>query len=506
MIDGSGGACERGERRVPEGLEVRPERAQSIVGDDVQVARAGVALAHEARALEDTQVLRDGGPGHREPRRELSHGLFPIVAQQLEHAATGGIAECIQDRRRFHEGKLLLTIGVGQAGPRSAGGGGYSPGVEADHTVPAHARRPDLLTWALLVAHGLVWLAVLAFHPVEAVGDDVARFVEIATAPGTLYRDVPVEYMPLEALLIRGVLDTSLSQAAVRVVAIAATCDVLAFWMVRRWFGERAGRAYLAIALPLQVFMIFRLDMVSVVMVLASFGLATAGWRRTAAAVFAAALLFKLWPIVLLPVLWRRAGRRAALLLLGIAAAGLLVWIAVGGIDAVRYVTTFRGAQGWHIESTVGSVVALLGAESPRFELGTMRVGSISDAAAWALRGATAVALVAVWWRSRSRDDAVVEGMPAAAAVAALIACSPVASAQYVAWIVPWMAIAAVERRRVVATAATVVAGVLAAASFLVYWEIAGDIRTLQALSIVRAICVVAIPVAWLLERREPAT
>ena len=165
-----------------------------------------------------------------------------------------------------------------------------------------------------------------------------------------MYRDVPVEYMPLEALLIRGVLDTSVSQAAVRVVAIAATCDVLAFWMVRRWFGERAGRAYLAIALPLQVFMIFRLDMVSVVLVVASFGLATAGRRRTAAVVFAAALLFKLWPIVLLPILWRRSGRRAALMSLGLAAAGFLVWIAVGGIDAVRYVTTFRGVRVAHRE------------------------------------------------------------------------------------------------------------------------------------------------------------
>ena len=137
-----------------------------------------MALAHEARTLEDTQVLRNGGPGHGEPRRELPHGLFPVVAQQFEHAATGGIPERIQDHRRFHDGKLLLTIATGQAGPRTAWGGGYSPGVEADHTVPAHARRPDLLTWALLLAHGLVWLAVLAFHPVEAVGDDVARFVE----------------------------------------------------------------------------------------------------------------------------------------------------------------------------------------------------------------------------------------------------------------------------------------------------------------------------------------
>ena len=101
---------------------------------------------------------------------------------------------------------------------------------------PAASRRSgslDRMTVLLLGAHVLVWLAVLAFHPSDALSDDVARFVQVASANGMPYRDVPVEYMPLETALIRLVLDAPLNDAAVR-VAISMVGDVLAFLLVRR--------------------------------------------------------------------------------------------------------------------------------------------------------------------------------------------------------------------------------------------------------------------------------
>ena len=366
--------------------------------------------------------------------------------------------------------------------------------MEVRDTARAPAWGLDPVSWALLAGHGLIWLAVLAFHPADAIGDDIARFVQIASAPGTLYRDVPVEYMPLEALLIRGLLDAPVGEVAVRVVVLSAVCDVLAFWLVGRLFGRPAGRAYLAIALPLQVFMIFRLDMVAVVLVLSALALAASGRRRTAGAICAVALLFKLWPVVLIPLLWRRAGRSGTALAGVLAIGGVLVWLAVSGVDAIRYVTSFRGATGWHIESTVGSLVSLLGADEPRFELGTMRVGSMNDLTTWGVRVVAFVALVAIWWRAHHREDALPEGLPSAAAVAALVACSPVASAQYLSWIVPWSAVAAVERRASWPPVRSSWPGVLGAASFLVYWEIAGDMRTLELLSVIRAFCVLADP------------
>ena len=353
----------------------------------------------------------------------------------------------------------------------------------------------------LLGAHVLVWLAVLAFHPSDALSDDVARFVQVASAPGMPYRDVPVEYMPLETGVIRLVLDASVNDAAVRVAIISVVCDVVAFLLVRSIAGEVAGRWYLALALPLQVFMLFRLDMVAVVLVLTSIWLARSERRTAAGALFAAALLFKVWPIVLLPLLWRRAGRRGTVVAGTLAAAGVLLWILVGGVDAPGQVAGFRGATGWHLESTVGALISVIGDTPVRFELGTLRVGTMTDAALWGLRIATVIAVVVVWWRSTRRPDAVPEGLPSASAVAVLIAFAPVASAQYLAWIVPWSAVAAAERPRRVATGALLLAGVLAASSFLIYWEIAGGIRELEVISLVRALCVLAIPVAWLLER-----
>ena len=130
-----------------------------------------------------------------------------------------------------------------------------------------------------------------------------------------------------------------------------------------------------------------------------------------------------------------------------------------------------------------------------------MRVGTITDAAVWAVRIATVCLLVAVWWRARTRPDAAPEGMPSAAAVAALIAFAPVASAQYLAWIVPWAAVAAAERSRPLATGAALAAGVLAASSFLIYWGVAGGVGELEVISALRAACVLTIPIAWLAER-----
>jgi hypothetical protein len=350
---------------------------------------------------------------------------------------------------------------------------------------PAASRRSgslDRISVLLLGAHALVWLAVLAFHPTDALSDDVARFVQVAGAPGIPYRDVPVEYMPLETGLIRLVLDASLNDAAVRVAIISVVCDVVAFLLVRSLAGDVAGRWYLVLALPLQVFMLFRLDMVAVVLVLASIWLARSERRTASGVLFAAALLFKVWPIVLLPLLWRRAGRRGTIVAGALATAGVLLWVVVGGVDAPGQVTGFRGATGWHLESTVGALVSIVGDTPVRFELGTLRVGTMTDAALWGLRIATVIAVVAVWWRSSRRPDAVPEG----------------------AWIVPWSAVAAAERGRRVATGAILLAGGLAASSFLIYWEIAGGVRELEVISLVRALCVFAIPVAWLLER--PAT
>jgi len=374
--------------------------------------------------------------------------------------------------------------------------------------VTTTAGRPTRLldrTSALaLGAHVVTWLFVLAVHPARAMAEDVARFVQIANAPGMIYRDVPVEYMPLEGLFVRLALHTSLGDAAVRVVAVSAVCDLVAFLVVARSFGTRAGAWYLWFALPLQVFMLFRLDGVAIVAVLGALDLCRRrrpGWAGT---LFAAAVLLKLWPIVLVPVLLRKGGRRAVATAAAGVAVGVALWVAIGGVDAIRYVTSFRHATGWQVESTVGSFTALFTDALPRFELGAMRVGTIVPWATIILQVVAVATLVAVWWKAR-HANADPSGLPAAAAVATVIACSPVASAQYVAWLVPWCAVAVTERGRPVVLVATMGAATLAASSFLIYWDVWGGIRALEVISLARALCVVAIPVTWFIEHDRAA-
>ncbi len=361
------------------------------------------------------------------------------------------------------------------------------------------ARAPALL----LAAHALVWLAVLAFAPPDALADDIARFVQVATSGGIPYRDFPVEYMPLETLLI-GVLGGTVGEAGVRVVAISAVSDVAVYLLIARLFGRRAALAYLWFALPLQVFMLYRLDLVAVVAVLAALLAAREERPVLAGVVFAAAVLFKPWPLVILPVLAWRAGRRGVAAFAAVILAAAAAWFALGGLEGIRSVVTFRGATGWQIESAVGAVLGVVGDEPARFELGAMRIGQIGAAAMWLLRAGAVAALATTWWKARAgRWDPA--GAPSAAAIAVLVATSPVASAQYVAWLVPWCAVAVTERRRVAVAIGCTVAAVLAAASFSVYWGLAGGIRALTFLSLGRAVAVVTIAIAWLVERTEAA-
>ena len=280
----------------------------------------------------------------------------------------------------------------------------------------------------------------------------------------------------------------------------------MTFVLCVRLFGSAAARAYLALTLPLQVFMVFRLDMLGVALTLLSLELARRRKASHAGLVFGAAILFKFWPTVCLPLLWVKAGRRGvAFALLG-TGVGLAVWLALGGTEGIRYVSSFRGATGWQVESTIGAAWSIVADQLPRFELGSMRVGRIVGWEPWALRAVLLTALVLIWRKSSREDHVDAAGMPTLAAVATLIATAPVASAQYVAWLMPWCAVAVVERRRTATVVASAGAALLSAAAFMVYWDVAGGLVTLEWLSAARALCIVALPICWLVERPERAS
>jgi hypothetical protein len=360
----------------------------------------------------------------------------------------------------------------------------------------AGSGRREAIAGALLIAHVVIAAAIVTWHPVYAEADDVARFVQVATREGVPYRDFDVEYAPAETILIDVAFDTeSISRAIGRTAIVSLVCDLGIFFLLRRWKGLSTGVAYLALSLPLQVFMPFRLDLITVVSLVAAFVIAREGKERPAGALFALAVLFKLWPLVLLPVFALNGWWRSLRWSVGLSLVGLGAWALVVGPDAVRYVTSFRGATGWQVESTVGAALSVL-RYPMRTEEGAVRVGTIPGWTPPLLSVAT-IAVLFLVWRKASRSDAVPEGFPALAAVASLTALSPVMSAQYVAWLLPWAAIALTERSRPVLGVVVGITSVLAAAVFLEYWAIVGGEFELAWLAFARALAVISIPILW---------
>jgi hypothetical protein len=356
----------------------------------------------------------------------------------------------------------------------------------------------------LIVGHVVVWGAVVAFAPPEALYGDIGRFAQLVTTPGIPYRDFPTEYAPLQTLLIEGFLRADLLSIATRVALISLVCDLGIAVVLARYWGERSATGYLLLALPLQVFMPHRVDYLPTLLAVWSAGLLRTRDPSGAGLLMGAAVLFKVWPLVLLPTLFRYRPR--ALATLGAAVLlGVMVWLMVTGPAGARQVATFRGATGWHIEGTVGSTVWILTGEEPRVERGTLRVGTLERAHSLVLAAMLFAVLVAVW-RAQVRRGFDPSGLPAVASVSALLVLSPVSSPQYLAWLVPWVAVMVARDRSPALTAALGATVVLAASSFVVYWGIAGGWGFLRAVSFLRAACLAACAglSMWYLYTRRP--
>ena len=253
---------------------------------------------------------------------------------------------------------------------------------------------------------------------------DLGRFHQIATSEGRPYRDFEVEYAPAETIAIEALAGGGLVSTAVRLAALALTCDLLAFAGLWYGWGRRPAALYLLIGLPLVPFIYSRLDPLVVTLAIWGLALARRGRERSGGATLALAGLTKLWPLVVAPALLIERRTRAARWFACLFAAGVAAWIAYGGVDAIRQVVSFRGATGWEIESTVGSIVWLLTGGPVRLEGGAPRVGEIPGWSRALLLLALVAVLAAIWARARERRvDAA--GAPSLAALAALLALSP---------------------------------------------------------------------------------
>lgn len=278
----------------------------------------------------------------------------------------------------------------------------------------------------------------------------VVRFAEIAASNGTPYRDFAVEYPPVSfaAIELVGAEDPQGTGARFLWLAIAADAAV-AVALLRGW-GRRAAGAYLIGSIPLLGpdlrlrSMYMTLDIIPVALATVAMALALRRRERAGGVLLAAAVLAKVWPLVLAPAfLW---ARRRALVWFGLAlTVGTTVWVLWAGVGGIGQVATQRHTSGWQVESTVGTLIWTLGDEEVRIVKDSQRIGTAPVWATSLLMAVGALGVALVWLRARRTPDEV--GAACLASVALLLFVAPIYSYPFVLWLLPWSAIALTEGR-----------------------------------------------------------
>ena len=306
-------------------------------------------------------------------------------------------------------------------------------------------RRPAvvMVLIAALAIHAIAF-AISAVQSPEPAGD-FDRYYEIGSTAGRPYVDYQVEH-PIATLLVfksLARLPRGRAQFGLGVVVLDLAGDAIIVASLL-WGWGLVAAAYFAVAVAPVLGLFFnRIDAWSTAAAI----LAVVGWRRNHPVLLGVALAiggaFKLWPLVLTPLLivpWR--DRRSVTALAAFAAtaaalAGTALWVA--GTNSVLQVLTFRGATGWQIEGLVGNVIHLTSALKPRLESGSWRIGSTSGQISVAMF--LAAAPICLWssWRG-ARLNRVGAGW--LASVSALLLLSALLSAQFAIWLVPGAAIA----------------------------------------------------------------
>jgi hypothetical protein len=329
---------------------------------------------------------------------------------------------------------------------------------------------------------------------------DVIRFHGIAISDGRPYRDFEVEYPPVMLAAIETVEGGNVRATTVRLMWSQLVLDLAIAAVVAWGWGRRAGIAYLVLGIPflLYPFLYLRLDLLSVF--LAVLGVALVRRRQPVAggAVLAVACFAKLWPVVLVPVLIVRRAWRALAAFVAVGAAGTAAWVAWAGVDGPVQVLTLRGARGWEFESTVGAVVRSVGDVTPRIDQGAWRVGEVADWTRNLLTLSVVAAVVLVWFvasRAQPNGPRVLDGLAPVAAIVAFLVLSPLLSPQFLAWLLPFAAIAAVYGERLVARLAFVAIGLSVALLALLPDLIRGETLPLFVLAVRNAVLVALLAV-----------
>jgi hypothetical protein len=279
------------------------------------------------------------------------------------------------------------------------------------------------------------------------VANDSLRYTAIAQTPGVPYRDFDVEVPPLEEVYLEVVTAPDPHATVVRNAMLQFVFDLLIALVLALGWGGTASLWYLAIGTPIAPFLAFRLDLMSVLLATSALAFARRDRRAPAGILLAAAILTKVWPAVLIPVLAAQRRWRALIWTGAAAVTGMAAWIVWSGWSGPAQVATLRGAAGWQIESIPGSVLLAVTDLPVIFEQDANRIGEATAAIRLLLLLTIVMAVVVVALRARRGGDADDDGLMALVLVTALLVASPIISWQYVAWLLPWTAIVASQAR-----------------------------------------------------------
>jgi Glycosyltransferase family 87 len=349
------------------------------------------------------------------------------------------------------------------------------------------------------------------------------------------YRDFTVEYPPaalpafaLPSLVVsRGGSQDSYGRAFGFLMAIcgAAAVVLVAVTLVRDRAGTArlaAGCALAALApLALGSVVLTRFDLWPAALVAAALAALVTGRDRLALGALGLGIAAKVYPLALLPIfvvyVWRRRGRRQALVALGIAAAVVgacvLPFVALSphGVWASSLRQTSRPLQ---IE-TLGSGFLLALHQVAGLHISMVSshgsqnlAGRLPDALA-ILQGVVEIAvIVGIWiWFARGPAEPGRLFRAGAAAVCAFVVFGKVLSPQFLIWLVPLVAL--VRGRRGLAAGTTLLACLVLTQIWFPYryWDLALHFDAVASwLVLVRDLGLVALLVVlvWPVGRREP--
>ena len=329
------------------------------------------------------------------------------------------------------------------------------------------ARKSELFQLALALGLFLIaWtLLHVGFYERDQIVDTpVYESYGTAVEEGQVpYRDFEVEYPPgaLPVFVVPALFDTDFRTAFEWLMALCGGGTVVAVALAARRLGLGIVPPVFVALSPLAIgsVLLTRFDLWPAMLAAFAFAALLSSRLRLGHALLGAAVAAKLYPAVLLPLslayVWRRRGRREALLCAGAFAAVVLavyvpfLLIAPGGVAESFGRQLSRPLQ---IES-LGSAL-LLGAHQlfgleieMRSSHGSQNlVGGPATTLAVVVSAAQVAVLVWLWWRfaRASRVPSAGELTIAAAAVlTAFVALGKVLSPQFLIWLVPLVPLAA---------------------------------------------------------------